>query len=114
MNTNLSADKNYLEVNEGTFANDVLNSTQPVLVDFWAGWCGPCRMIAPVVESLANDFAGKARVAKVDVDQNPELCGQYGISSIPALLFFKDGKVVDRVVGAVSKTLLAEKLSKCL
>jgi thioredoxin 1 len=114
MNTNLSAEKTCIDVNENTFANEVLTSPQPVLVDFWAGWCGPCRMIGPVVESLANDFAGRARVAKVNVDENPELCGRYGISSIPALLFFKDGKVVDRVVGAVSKTLLADKLSKCL
>ncbi|MDB6123515.1 MAG: thioredoxin [Pedosphaera sp.] len=112
--TNAVADKVYVEVTDDSFATEVLNSDQPVLVDFWASWCGPCRMISPVVESLALDFAGKAKVAKVDVDANPQLCAQFNIRSIPALLFFKNGKLMDGIVGAASKTVIADKLSKCL
>ena len=113
-NGNTVADKNYVEVNDDTFATEVLNSNQPVLVDFWASWCGPCRMISPVVESLAKDFSGKAKVVKVDVDTNPKLCAEFGIRSIPTLLFFKNGTLVDGIVGAASKTALADKLSECL
>ncbi len=92
------------------FQNEVLSSKEPVLVDFWAAWCGPCRMIAPVIEELANDYNGKVKIGKLDVDNNQRVAMQYGIRSIPSLLVFKDGKVVDQIIGAVSKTRITEKL----
>ncbi len=98
------------EITDKNFSELVLNSDKPVLVDFWAVWCGPCRMIAPVVEELSNDFEGKAVIGKMDVDANPDTAMQYGIRSIPTLLIFKGGQVVDKVVGVVSKGALAEKL----
>src|SRR5258708_6259681 len=88
-----------LEVNGDNFAAEGLNSDKPVLVDFWASWCGPCRAIAPVIESLALQFSGKVKVTKVNVDENPELSAQYQVRSIPTLLIFKDGAVVDGVIG---------------
>lgn len=98
------------EITDKNFSELVLNSDKPVLVDFWAVWCGPCRMIAPVVEELSNDFDGKAIIGKMDVDANPNTAMEYGIRSIPTLLIFKGGQVVDKVVGVVSKSALAEKL----
>jgi thioredoxin 1 len=98
------------EITDATFQEDVLNSDKPVLVDFWATWCGPCRMIAPIVEELSDEFEGRAVIGKVDVDHNPQTAMQFGVRSIPTLLFFKDGKVVDQVVGAVPKRRLSEKL----
>lgn len=99
-----------VELTDSNFDNEVLTSDTPVLVDFWAEWCGPCRMIGPVVEELASDYAGKVKVGKVDVDSNPEVSVKYGIRSIPALLIFKDGEVVDQIIGAVPKTQLVKHL----
>lgn len=100
-----------LVITDANFEELVLNSKVPVLVDFWAEWCGPCRMVGPVVDELSKEYDGKAVVGKVDVDNNPKIATDYGIMSIPALLFFKDGKLVDKQVGAVPKHVLAGKLN---
>jgi thioredoxin 1 len=100
----------YVEVSDGTFQVEVVASTQPVLVDFWAPWCGPCRMIGPVVEELAREYAGRAKVAKIDVDRNPEVAARYGISSIPTLMVFQGGQVVEQIVGLASKRDLARRI----
>ena len=94
------------EVTDNNFEESVLKSTQPVLVDFWAEWCGPCRMIAPTVEALAADYDGRVTVGKMNVDANPATPGQYGVRSIPTLLLFKDGQVVESVVGLADKAKL--------
>ncbi len=101
---------NALAVTDSNFKEEVLDADVPVLVDFWAAWCGPCRMVAPTVEELAGEFDGRAKVVKVDVDQNPETPMQYGVRSIPTLLFFKDGNVADQLVGVSSKKDLADRL----
>ena len=101
-------------VTEATFKQEVLESTTPVLVDFWAPWCGPCRMVAPVVEEIAEQYEGQIKVVKVNTDENPNIASQYGIRSIPTLMIFKDGDKVDMVVGAVPKTTLATTLEKYL
>ena len=101
-------------VTDATFEAEVLQSELPVMIDFWADWCAPCKMVAPVVEELAGDYDGKIKVAKVDVDANPEIAGKYGIRSIPTMLFFKDGKPVNQVVGAVPKQVLQEQLDAIL
>ncbi len=103
-----------LEGTDTNFEELVLKSDKPVLVDFWATWCGPCRMIAPVVEELANDYADKAVMVKVDVDSNSAVAQKFGIRNIPTLLFFKNGEQVDKQVGAVSKSVLAKKIDALL
>lgn len=109
------ADKGkYLTLTGDNFQREVLESSKPVLVDFWANWCGPCHMIAPAIEELAADYEGEATVGKVNVDEQPSLAERYSIRSIPTLLFFQDGKVVDQVVGAAGKNALANKLKGLL
>jgi thioredoxin 1 len=103
-----------LEVSDATFDQEVLRSEQPVLVDFWAVWCGPCKAIAPVVDSLATAYAGKLKVAKVNVDENGAVPSRYGIRGIPTLLFFKGGKVADQVVGYVPQSVIEEKVQRLL
>ncbi|MEO0455228.1 MAG: thioredoxin [Cyanobacteria bacterium P01_A01_bin.114] len=102
------------QVTDSTFKQEVLESEVPVLVDFWAPWCGPCRMVAPVVDEIAEQYDGKVKVVKVNTDDNPSVASQYGIRSIPTLMIFKDGQRVDMVVGAVPKTTLANTLEKYL
>lgn len=99
-----------IELTDSNFEAEVLKSDKPVLVDFWAEWCGPCKMIGPLVEELATEYEGKAVIGKVDVDTNPEISAKFGIRSIPTLLVFKNGEIVDKQVGAVPKTVLSEKL----
>ena len=99
-----------LVITDANFDEVVLKSDKPVLVDFWAEWCGPCRMVGPVVEELAKEFEGKAVVGKVDVDSNPEISMKFGIRNIPALLFFKNGEIVDKQIGAVPKAVLDKKI----
>jgi thioredoxin 1 len=102
------------EVTDQNFERDVLQSEQPVLVDFWASWCGPCRAIAPAVDEVATSFNGQLKVVKMDVDQNSATPGRYGIRGIPALLFFKGGQVADQIVGFVSKEKIEESVAKLI
>lgn len=103
-----------VQVTDSSFKQDVLDSNVPVLVDFWAPWCGPCRMVAPVVDEIAQQYEGQIKVVKLNTDENPNVASQYGIRSIPTLMIFKDGQKVDMVVGAVPKTTLANTLEKYL
>ena len=99
-----------LEITDANFETEVLNSDKLTVIDFWAEWCGPCRAIGPVIEELSKDYAGKVNIGKVNVDQNPQLSINYGITSIPAILFVKGGQVVDKQVGAVTKAVLDKKI----
>lgn len=103
-----------LHFTDDNFETEVINSTEPVLIDFWAVWCGPCRMIAPIVEELAAEYEGKLKVGKLDVDENQKTSIKYGVRSIPTLLIFKSGKVVDTIIGAVPKNMIVQKLNAVL
>lgn len=101
---------NTVEFTDSNFTDEVEGHDQPVLVDFWAEWCGPCRMVGPIVDELAGEYEGQVKVGKVDVDSNPEVSVKYGIRSIPALLIFKNGEVVEQIVGAVPKAQIKKQL----
>ncbi|HSF29864.1 MAG TPA: thioredoxin [Candidatus Tectomicrobia bacterium] len=103
-----------LEVTDSTFEQEVLRAQQPVLVDFWAVWCGPCRAVAPIVEELAGEYEGQIKVMKLDVDDNPRTAVAYGVQSIPTLLVFKDGKPAERIIGAVPKKVIVDKLQSVM
>jgi thioredoxin 1 len=106
------AEQAVLEVNDATFDKEVLQSDQPVLVDFWAAWCGPCKALGPIVDQVATEYSGKLKVVKMDVDRNPSTPGRYGIRGIPALLFFKGGKVADQIVGYVPKDTVDKSIAR--
>jgi thioredoxin 1 len=108
------ASENMVEVTDSNFQSEVLNSSTPVLVDFWAAWCSPCRAIAPHVEALAKEYEGKLRVGKCDIDANPSVPSQFDIRSIPTLLVFKGGKVVGQIVGAVPRAKIEDLIKKAL
>ena len=103
-----------LEITDATFDEVVLKSDKPVLVDFWAAWCGPCRMVGPIIEEIANDYEGKAVVGKVDVDANQEFAAKYGVRNIPTVLLFKNGEVIDKQVGVAPKTTYTQKIDAAL
>jgi thioredoxin 1 len=103
-----------LHVTDAEFETTVLKSDTPVLVDFWAAWCGPCKAIAPTVEELAGDYAGKLTVAKMNVDENPQTPGKYGIRAIPTIILFKGGQVAEQITGAVAKSQIVEAINKVL
>ncbi len=103
-----------LHVNDKNFAEEVLSAQLPVLVDFWATWCGPCRSISPIIEELAKEFTGKVKVTKLNVDENPAIPSQYGVRGIPTLILFKGGKILDQIVGAVPKARLVTMIEKVL
>jgi thioredoxin 1 len=103
-----------LEITDANFEELVVNSDKPVVIDFWAVWCGPCRMIAPLIEEMGTEYEGKAVIGKLDVDSNPVVTGKFGVRNIPTVLFLKGGEVVDKQVGAVPKSVLVQKLEALL
>ncbi|MDD5281979.1 MAG: thioredoxin [Candidatus Omnitrophica bacterium] len=103
-----------LHFTDANFKKEVLESAQPTLVDFWASWCGPCKMIAPHIDELAKEYAGKMKIGKIDVDANPKVATEYGIMSIPTIVFFKNGKVLNQITGAVSKLDLKRNIEENL
>jgi thioredoxin len=103
-----------IHVNEGTFDTEILKSDTPALVDFWAPWCGPCRAIAPVLDEIAEEYKGKVKVAKINVDENRKLAGNHGVMSIPTMILFKNGKALDKIIGLVPKERLKELMDKAL
>jgi len=110
----MADNKNIIEVTDGNFEAEVLQASLPTLVDFWAAWCGPCRVVGPIVIELADEYAGKLRVGKMDVDQNQQTPARFGIRGIPTLILFKDGEVADQIVGAVPKARFVEMLDRVL
>ncbi len=110
----MSDNANLLHVNDDNFETEVLNSDVPVLVDFWAPWCAPCKIVGPIVEAIAKEYSGRVRVAKVNTDENPSRAGSLGIRGIPTLIIFKDGGEAERIVGAVPKQMLTEMIEKVL
>lgn len=102
-----------LQMTDANF-NELLNSGKPLVIDFWAEWCGPCRMVAPIIEELAEEYGDRVLIGKMDVDKNDEVCSQFGIRNIPTILFFKNGQLVDKQVGAAQKTALAAKIDALL
>lgn len=103
-----------IEVNQDNFETEIIQAEVPVMVDLWAAWCGPCRAVAPVVEEIATIFEGKAKIAKINIDENPAIAAKYNVMSIPTLLFFKGGDVQEQIIGLVSKDKIAEKLNSLL
>ncbi|MBM4277813.1 MAG: thioredoxin [Deltaproteobacteria bacterium] len=110
----MANDSSLLQVNDKNFTAEVLQSDIPVLVDFWATWCGPCRAISPIVEELAKEFSGRVKITKLNVDESPATPGQYGVRGIPTLILFKEGKVLDQIVGSVPKARLKALIEKAL
>ncbi|MBS3906370.1 MAG: thioredoxin [Syntrophaceae bacterium] len=110
----MANDSSLLQVNDKNFTAEVLQSHIPVLVDFWATWCGPCRAIGPIVEELAKEFSGRVKITKLNVDENPATPSQYGVRGIPALILFKEGKVLDQIIGSVPKARLKALIEKAL
>jgi thioredoxin 1 len=106
------SDANYVNVTDSSFEDEILKSAVPTLVDFWAAWCGPCRTVGPIVEELATEYEGRVKVAKLNVDDNKQTPTRYGVRGIPTLMLFKDGQVVDQIVGAVPKNRIKELLDK--
>lgn len=113
-NNLLYVNKMAVEITDSNFTEVAINSDKPVMIDFWAEWCGPCRMVTPIVEEMAHDYAGKAVVGKVNVDENPDVSAKFGIRNIPTIIFLKGGQVVDKSVGAVPKNVLTEKMEALL
>ncbi len=110
----MSNESTLLHVNDKNFADEVLNTDLPVLVDFWATWCGPCRSISPIIEELAKEFTGRVKVTKLNVDESPATPSQYGVRGIPTLILFKGGKILDQIIGAVPKARLIAMIEKAL